>query len=276
MHELLNSRRTFLRNALGLVVLSSTAPVTVIGRLLPQLHRDASGALVATYVLKVADYPALANVGGSVKLTTSQQLLLNPDHVARGGAGRSFPIAVTRITVTGTAAFAAVSTYCTHGFDYQLRDFNAVTGQFTCPHRGATFSAEGVHIMKSGTPNVGNLRTFTATFDEDAGTITLGGVRQVADVDEDAAGPTTDSLDQNFPNPFYPATIIRFGLARASHAELTVHALDGTAIATLVDEHLPAGTHTMDFSGTGLPSGTYFYRLRAGGTILTRRMTIAR
>jgi hypothetical protein len=121
----------------------------------------------------------LENVGGSVKLISADQMNLNPDHVANRNflkpppRGR-YPIAVTRIATSGPDAFRAVSTYCTHGMDYQLDDFNPVTKEFVCPHRGSSFTADGTHIAKADTPQgCSDLRRFAALFDEAEGTITL-------------------------------------------------------------------------------------------------------
>ncbi len=89
------------------------------------------------------------------------------------------------------------------------------------------------------------------------------------------------ALAQNAPNPFNPATTIRFTLPRAQRARVDVHDLAGRRLATLVDAELEAGEHAvtwrgLDARGRSLPSGVYVCRLRAGSTDLTRRMTLLR
>ena len=93
--------------------------------------------------------------------------------------------------------------------------------------------------------------------------------------------PRALHLAPNAPNPFNPATVIGFSLPAAGRARLTVHDLRGRLVATLADGDLPAGRHEFAFhgadaSGRGLPSGTYIYRLVAGGEVLSRRMTLVK
>jgi hypothetical protein len=88
-----------------------------------------------------------------------------------------------------------------------------------------------------------------------------------------------DELFQNAPNPFNPTTTIRFRLADAARAELTVFDVRGRRIRTLVDEVLSAGEHAQGWDGTNqrgepVASGVYFYRLTAGDFRETRRMLL--
>jgi len=87
------------------------------------------------------------------------------------------------------------------------------------------------------------------------------------------------SLGQNFPNPFNPATTIAFTLEAASRVTLSIYDAQGRLVATLVDGARPAGRYEAAWNGTdaaGAPvsSGVYFYRMKAGNTILSRRMVL--
>jgi hypothetical protein len=86
--------------------------------------------------------------------------------------------------------------------------------------------------------------------------------------------PTTYDLDQNYPNPFNPSTTIRFVLPTRSHVALTVFNTLGQDVAQLVNGDLEAGFHEVTFDGSGLSSGVYFYRLRAGDFLTTKRMLV--
>jgi hypothetical protein len=86
--------------------------------------------------------------------------------------------------------------------------------------------------------------------------------------------PSTYSLDQNFPNPFNPATTIRYSLAHRSQVTLAVFNLIGEQVATLVNEMQESGTHDARFDASGLASGVYFYRLLAGGYVETRQLVV--
>ncbi|MDH3215426.1 MAG: T9SS type A sorting domain-containing protein [Candidatus Krumholzibacteria bacterium] len=86
---------------------------------------------------------------------------------------------------------------------------------------------------------------------------------------------------RNFPNPFNPATTIRFELSRAEFVSLKIFTVEGREVTDLVSETLPAGSHKTTWSGRdhrGQPvaSGSYFYRLQAGSQTMTRRMVLVK
>ena len=83
-------------------------------------------------------------------------------------------------------------------------------------------------------------------------------------------------LEQNFPNPFNPATRIRFAIPRAGQVRLTVFNVLGQKVATLVDEAMPAGKYEADFDAGSLSSGLYFYRIEAEGYSQVRKMLLTR
>jgi hypothetical protein len=77
--------------------------------------------------------------------------------------------------------------------------------------------------------------------------------------------PIEFNLFQNYPNPFNPATNIKFQLPKSGMAKLVVYDLPGKEIQTLVNQQLSPGTYEVDFEGSNLPSGVYFYELNAVG-----------
>jgi photosystem II stability/assembly factor-like uncharacterized protein len=87
---------------------------------------------------------------------------------------------------------------------------------------------------------------------------------------------STYSLDQNYPNPFNPATIISFSLPRHDFVYLDVFNLLGEKIATLVSAELTGGVHKVEWNPTGVASGVYFYRLRAGSFSATKKLVLLR
>lgn len=90
------------------------------------------------------------------------------------------------------------------------------------------------------------------------------------------ARPTTFRLMQNYPNPFNPSTRITFTLAAAGFTTLRVYDMLGREVTTLVNDHLQAGTHTVEYSPANLASGVYYYRLSAGGSLAVRKMVLIR
>lgn len=91
---------------------------------------------------------------------------------------------------------------------------------------------------------------------------------------EDAERPMATTLDQNFPNPFNPTTVIGFRLSVAGHARLSVVDLVGREVAVLVDGMRPAGEHSIDFNASALPSGIYMYVLESGGLRISRKLLL--
>jgi hypothetical protein len=94
--------------------------------------------------------------------------------------------------------------------------------------------------------------------------------------------PTDFALNQNFPNPFNPSTVIRYDLPESGHVVLTVYNMLGQRVATLVNEVQPAGRHTAVWgagndSGHPVASGLYLYRITAGNRFSeVRKMMLVR
>jgi hypothetical protein len=93
-------------------------------------------------------------------------------------------------------------------------------------------------------------------------------------VGEGEPAATGFSLAQNYPNPFNPSTIFSFNLPVAASVKLEVFNCLGARVATVLDEARAAGTHTVAFDASGLPGGTYVYRLVAGTSVQSRSMTL--
>ena len=83
-------------------------------------------------------------------------------------------------------------------------------------------------------------------------------------------------LGQNYPNPFNPATTIAFVLPAPSVARLSVFDILGREVSVLLDQRMDAGVHEVTFDGSNLASGVYFYRLRAGEFVATKRLLLLR
>lgn len=81
-------------------------------------------------------------------------------------------------------------------------------------------------------------------------------------------------LEQNFPNPFNPATTIRFSLPERSRVTLTVFNILGQTVSVPVDENIEAGNHEIIFDASHLPSGMYIYRLHAGDYVDSKTMML--
>jgi hypothetical protein len=81
-------------------------------------------------------------------------------------------------------------------------------------------------------------------------------------------------LSQNYPNPFNPETTIKFAIAKAGDVEIKVFNMLGQNVVTLVNQKMNAGTHQVKFDGYSLASGIYFYTIRSGDFLKTRKMIL--
>lgn len=81
-------------------------------------------------------------------------------------------------------------------------------------------------------------------------------------------------LHQNYPNPFNPATTIRFSVPNESPVRIVIYTILGSAVETLVDQRLHAGTYEAKWTASSMASGVYFYRIEAGGFVATKRLVL--
>lgn len=92
--------------------------------------------------------------------------------------------------------------------------------------------------------------------------------------DDELGLPKEFSLRQNYPNPFNPSTNIEFALPEQAEVTLKVYNLLGREISTLVSGRMSAGNHKIEFNASGLSTGLYFYRIKAGSFMQTKKMML--
>lgn len=93
--------------------------------------------------------------------------------------------------------------------------------------------------------------------------------------------PNKVSLEQNFPNPFNPATAFQYNLSESGIIELTITDIIGRKVTTLISGYQRSGNHNLlwtgkDSNGNQVPSGIYFYNLKSGSNIITKKMTLSK
>jgi len=94
--------------------------------------------------------------------------------------------------------------------------------------------------------------------------------------DPSADGPTKFELAQNYPNPFNPTTKISFSIPQSARVAITVYNSLGQEIAELVNRDFSAGNHSVNFDGSTLSSGMYFYILKSAGYVKTMKMMLVK
>jgi hypothetical protein len=123
------------------------------------------------------------------------------------------------------------------------------------------------YYLVSATDNSGNT-TMSSPLE---GVITSAG-------NENINTPASFMLLQNYPNPFNPVTKIKFHIPASSFVSLKIYDLLGNEIATLVNEQKSSGIYEAEFNsssiGKGLPSGVYFYTLKAGAFTDTKKLLL--
>ena len=96
----------------------------------------------------------------------------------------------------------------------------------------------------------------------------------LVDVKDEVKIPTEITLSQNYPNPFNPSTTIKFSVKGSGHTTLKIYNLIGEQVAELINADLSTGSYKVDWNAAAVPSGVYFYRLKNGGFIETKKMIL--
>jgi len=88
--------------------------------------------------------------------------------------------------------------------------------------------------------------------------------------------PNQFRLYQNYPNPFNPVTHLEFGIPDLGFVSLKVYDMLGKEAKTLINEIKPAGIYSVEFDGSDLPSGIYYYKIESGNFTQVRKMILVK
>jgi photosystem II stability/assembly factor-like uncharacterized protein len=187
-----------------------------------------------------------------------------------------------RVTNNGGASWTAVTSPTTNpitGMSYISGTNFAWIGAASIPYKstnnGTSWSSQTVYPI-SGT--IGHLAFVDTSYGW--GVTSNGEVIRYRPaganaVGEDKSGkPQSFTLEQNYPNPFNPTTRVTFSIGTHGHTSLRVFDLLGREVAVLVNEVKQAGTYSISFNASALPSGVYFYKLTSGSFAQTKRMVL--
>ena len=152
------------------------------------------------------------------------------------------------------------------------------------PHT-ITTSADGAHsVYAVDVDGDGDIDVLSSSFNDDK-IAWYENLSPVGIVNNDTRIiPDEYKLFSNYPNPFNPSTIIRFSIPEESFVTIKVFNTLGEEITTLINENINAGNYEVEFSAKGgsasggdaysLPSGIYFYQVRAGSFVETKKMML--
>jgi hypothetical protein len=119
---------------------------------------------------------------------------------------------------------------------------------------------------------------------KDSSTLALGNIMQAlktsvtgpAGISNQNKCPLHYELQQNYPNPFNPTTNIKFAVPKDGDGSLKIYNLKGSLVTTYFNGFIKAGNYNVDFDGSKLTSGIYFYKLTVGEFSETKKMMIVK
>jgi len=207
------------------------------------------------------------NSGGTLTIDIGDTLNVTGTYTNNGGTvinnGVLLPVEMTSFSAAAqtTSALLAWSTATevnNYGFEIERRAIPSIVW------------AKVGFVAGNGTSNTAHNYSFT-----DAALATGSYAYRLKQIDNNGAfkysqeaqvtieTPRVFSLNQNFPNPFNPTTVISYQLPIAGYVSLKVYDMLGREVAILVNEQKPAGSYQAAFDAHLLPSGVYFYRLQS-------------
>ena len=146
-----------------------------------------------------------------------------------------------------------------------------ITGSHNWSSSAENDNDENTIIIHSGPVARQYVQEFAKRYKESGSDSTIVGATDAA-----SSLPASTALDRNYPNPFNPATTIRYRLASASRVSLRVYDVLGREIAALVDGDRAAGEYAAVWDAAGFSSGVYFCRLQAGANAQTITMLLTK
>ncbi len=244
-------------------VLVSGVSLLVLDKTLLGFAKKMQPFLSSTLKLSLTDprFNALNTVNGTVEITNA--MVPGMQSMLPGG----YPLALVRVS---QSVIAALSTYCPH----QGCEVGAYNGtKFVCPCHGSQFNADGSRI--SG-PTPGPLTSYTVVLNGSIVTISglPGNNSWNLTAADDSAAPTAFALLPNQPNPFIGKTQISYVLGMETSVQLSVYNSSGRELRELVHQRQSPGSRTIIFDAGDLEAGTYFYTLRAGRYVESKKMTV--
>jgi len=123
--------------------------------------------------------------------------------------------------------------------------------------------------------SVGDSITFASPANSVEYVLIDNGSRVISSVPKSGRHPVSQfRLSQNYPNPFNPTTVISYELPANAAVRLRVYDILGREVETLVNKSQAAGGYSVTFDASKLPSGVYFYQMKAGSFISTAKMLV--
>ena len=97
---------------------------------------------------------------------------------------------------------------------------------------------------------------------------------EIVSVENEELAPNVFVLEQNYANPFNPSTTIQYAVSNRQFVSLKVYDILGNEVATLVNSEMPSGVYKVEWNASNVPSGVYFYQLKTGSFVQTKKMLL--
>jgi hypothetical protein len=224
---------------------------------------------------------------GSEPATTPEEAYLNWACIVSDPRNPNFPreetsdadmngFMVSFLDYCGTNAIAV---YCPDGSGIEQMKFfddDRFSGGDNRAKRGAGETLDyggtydGLYMQDAlGSGDYAGNGTNWIAFDSDSGVIK----KEVEPAVEEGA-PAAFTVAQNSPNPFNPTTTINYNLAQSGQVSIDVYNVAGQKVDTLVNDFMTAGSHSVVWDATDVAAGMYFYTVKAGDRVETKKMTL--
>jgi hypothetical protein len=196
----------------------------------------------------------------------TSSLFLSQDNVAIESVGLDFFRTEQSINPNYTYTYGAVDNYL---HEAALAD-NPPSGTVYDPeHDGISLQSLGVHEHWNNATE----KQYTRNLGTGNGIELVSLTGTVTSIQEEKR-PSEFALFQNYPNPFNPSTTITYHLSKRSTVSLDIFDAAGRKVANLAAGAKPAGTSRVQFDGSSLPSGIYFYRLLTRDNVQTKKLVL--
>ncbi|MCU7494408.1 MAG: T9SS type A sorting domain-containing protein [Ignavibacteria bacterium] len=168
--------------------------------------------------------------------------------------------------------FASTAQVQLHFNDYQIRYGNFTENNITAKYWDNN-SNQWVEVRNAAVNTTENTVSFQQSTVSNL--IILTAAQTVSAVeDQNAAVAESYQMKQNYPNPFNPSTVISYSISKPGMVMLKVFNILGKEVATLVNGNQAAGTHSVEFNASNLPSGIYIYTIKAGEFTASRKLML--
>lgn len=249
-----SSRRNFIKAAVSASVFATTAPYGLLGKIMPEFTGDGD-SILGVFTVKLADYPILNQVFGSVKITFT-------------GTGSSSRTAI--VTRTSSSTFAACSDVCPHS-GCSVDIYNTVSKRLNCPCHGSAFTVNGTLLQG---PAGSSLTPYTVMFSGgDTLQIEVTGLVNGIEDGTDAS----NYLREVSPNVVIDNAVAEFGLSSADTVVLAICNALGNEVLRLADGRFERGDYRFTIPAVQLSAGMYICSINtAHGFKVSRKFTVVK